>query len=157
MVSTQGVSGEPGVQESCAETTPFPPANISDNPYFEVGPQQFSANVSGRDIHIHDLSLAGSFAPDGSYIDGVVFSGLIDTRPFGGLFDDEGGSTDEAFCEFAQTAGIDCVACPDGSGAFCVSIQADRILADGIGASIEIIDDICDKPECAADPVCTDA
>lgn len=154
MVGALGVEGESGVQEPCVETIPFPPADISENPYFEVGPQQFSVNVSGTEVTIEDLFLAGSFAPDGSYIDGVVLSGVVDTRPFADLVSDDEDAEDDAVCNLAESLGIECVACPDGTGDFCISLLADRISAEAISTPVEIIDDICDKPECADDPVC---
>ncbi len=155
MVGALGVEGQPGVQEPCEATIPFPAADISDNPYFEVGPQKFSVSVEGRDVVIDNLFLAGAFSPDGSYIDGVVLSGTVDTRPLADLVAEEGQEpTPELVCEFAAGIGVNCVACPDGSGTYCISLLADQIGAQGLDDALEVIEDPCLKAECAADEDC---
>ncbi|TVQ89010.1 MAG: hypothetical protein EA397_15910 [Deltaproteobacteria bacterium] len=156
MVGALGVEGEPGVQEPCLETIPFPAADISENPYFEVGPQQFSVSVSGNDVVIEDLFLAGSFAPDGSSIQGVELSGIIDTRPFKDLVADGGDAEDDAVCELAVTLGVDCVECPDGTGVYCIALVADRISAQALDEPLTIIDDVCEIEECLEEPECVD-
>lgn len=154
MVGALGVEGQPGVQEPCTPSIPFPEADISENPYFEVGPQVFTIEISGTEVTIDDLFLAGAFAPDGEAIDGVVLSGVIDTRPFAGLIDESEDPPEDAVCVFAFDLGIECEACPDGSGDFCLSLLANRITADPIDNEIELIDDPCLKDECSAEPEC---
>ncbi|MFK7927521.1 MAG: Ig-like domain-containing protein [Myxococcota bacterium] len=150
-----GVDGQPGKQAPCTETIDFPTADASANPYFELGPQLFEVTVADTEVTIEDLYLSGSFAPDGSYIDGAILSGIIDTRPFASLVEDDPDAPDDAVCKLAESVEIDCVACPDGSGDFCLELVADSISAvsDGIDALVEIPDP-CVLDECKDDDAC---
>jgi hypothetical protein len=155
MIGALGVEGQPGVQEPCEQSIPFPEADISENPYFEVGPQKFSIEVSGQEVTIDNLFLAGAFAPNGSYIDGVVLSGTVDTRPFKSIASDgDPNAPDDVVCELALSLGVTCIPCPDGTGSFCISLLANQISAAGIPGPIEEIEDPCLKAECASDPDC---
>ena len=154
MLGALGVEGQPGVQEPCQPTIPFPPADIAQNPYFELGPQKFSIVAEGREIVIDNLYLSGSFAPDGSYIDGAVLAGTIDTRPFKDLVDDNPDAPDSAVCDLAASLNVQCSDCPDNSGKFCISLLADSIQAEKLTKSVERIDDPCTLERCAADPDC---
>ncbi len=145
----------PGVQAACEQTIAFPAADISENPYFQLGPQTLTISVQGEDITIEDLFVAGSFAPDGSYIDGAVLQGTVDTRPFATLVDPEGG--ENAVCELVEglgLPGVACIDCPDGTGAFCLDIEADSIGAEAVPTPIDPIPDPCALPECQSDPDC---
>lgn len=157
MFGAIGVEGESGVQEPCSETIAFPTADISDNPYFELGPQEFTVTVEDTEVTIDNLFLSGSFAPDGSYIDGAVLSGTVDTRPFKTLVNDDPDAPDDAVCEMAASlgAGVECIDCPDGTGKFCLSLVADSIAAEALETPIRRIDDPCDLEECAAEPECS--
>ncbi|MFT7521055.1 MAG: hypothetical protein ACI9MC_003206, partial [Kiritimatiellia bacterium] len=98
-----GVEGAPTPTQDCSPVIPFPEASISENPYFELGPQEFSIEVEDVVITIDDLYLSGSFAPDGSYIDGAVLSGVIDTRAFVDIVEE--GGPDTAVCDLAFQLG----------------------------------------------------
>lgn len=150
-----GVEGQPGVQEPCTQTIDFPVADATENPYFELGPQLFEIEVEGTQVTIEDLYLSGSFSPDGTYIDGAVLSGIVDTRPFASLVDDDPDAPDDAVCELAASLNIDCIACPDNSGDFCLALVADSISAtsDNVAPLTEI-DDPCALSECSDDPDC---
>lgn len=152
-----GDEEQPGAQAACTPTLDFPAADFAENPYFELGPQQLSVEVSGTEVVIEDLFLSGSFAPDGSYIDGVVLAGIVDTRPFAPLIEDDPDAPPEAVCEVTGRLGIPCVACPDGSGEFCLEILADSIQAssEGVNDLVEIPDP-CALEECADDEDCAD-
>jgi hypothetical protein len=154
MLGALGVEGQPGVQEPCQPTIPFPAADISQNPYFELGPQKFSISVEGREVVIDNLYLSGSFAPDASYIDGAVLAGTIDTRPFKDLVDDNPDAPDTAVCDLAGSLGVECTDCPDNSGKFCLTILADSIQAEKLDKAVERIDDPCLLERCAADEDC---
>ena len=109
-------------------TIDFPAADFSANPYFAVSGDAFNINVDEYAVTIEDFSLSGDFAPDGSYIDGVTLIGSIDTRPLVPLLGDETAAED-AICVLAATLNIQCEACSDGSGDFCLSLEADSISA----------------------------
>lgn len=145
-----------GAQQTCTPTIDFPPADFSENPYFELGPQEFTVEVEGVEVTIDDLFLAGSFSPDGSYIDGATLAGVVDTRPFASLVDDDPNAPEDAVCQLTGRLGIDCIECPDGTGAFCLEILADSIAAtsDGVDDLIEIPDP-CALEECSAEPECS--
>jgi len=152
-----GDSEQAGVQEQCSPTIDFPSADFSENPYFELGPQQFTVEVEGVTVTIEDLFLAGSFSPDGSYIDGATLAGIVDTRPFAPLIEDDPDAPEDAVCELVGNLQIDCIECPDGSGAFCLEILADSIAATSEGVSDLVeIPDPCELSECAAEPECNE-
>lgn len=150
-----GDEDQQGVQAECSPTIDFPPADFSENPYFELGPQKLEIEVEGTEVTIEDLFLAGSFAPDGSYIDGVVLAGIVDTRPFAPLIEDDPDAPPEAVCEVTGRLGIPCVACPDGTGDFCLEILADSIAADSDGVQDLVeIPDPCALEACAGSDDC---
>jgi len=131
---------EPPVQAADEPTIDFPVADFSENPYFSVTGDEFVINVEDYSITIDDFSLSGDFAPDGTYIDGVTLIGSIDTRPLVPLLGDE-SSADDAICVLASTLNINCEACPDGTGDFCLSLEADSISAPQIDTTIVPIED----------------
>lgn len=145
-------NAEPPVQDTCQPTIPFPEADFSDNPYFEVGPATTTISVSDFDVTITDLFISGAVSPSGDYIDGAVLAGAVDTRPLVPLLDEEGA--DDAICELAESIGVSCETCPDGSGDFCLSLYVDSISAPGLDSSVEVIADPCLRTECADDPDC---
>ena len=141
---------EPPTQAACDPTIDFPVADFSQNPYFAVSGDSFDINVEDMSVSIEDFSLSGDFAPDGSYIDGVQLIGSIDTRPLVPLLGDE-GSPDSAICDLAATLNITCEPCSDGSGDFCLSLEADSIGAPSIDTTITPIEDPCALAECECD------
>jgi hypothetical protein len=134
-----GAIGEEGAatptQDLCTESIDFPAADFSENPYFEVGPQTTTLEVQGISVVIDDLFVSGAFAPDSSAVVGAVLAGSIDTRPLAGLVGDD--APPEAVCDLAVTFGINCAACSDGSGDFCLSLLVTDIAADEVpGATV---------------------
>jgi hypothetical protein len=151
-----GAEGQPGVQEPCTQTIDFPVADISANPYFELGPQKFSVTVEDTDVTIDNLFLSGSFAPDGSYIDGAVLAGKVDTRAFKQLVEpDNPDPADDAVCQVALSLDVECIECGgDNPGPYCLSLLVDSIPAPAITKPIERIDDPCLLDRCSAEPEC---
>jgi hypothetical protein len=109
-------------------------ADFSANPYFEVVSDALEINVEGFEIVIEDLTLSGAFAPDASYIDGVVMAGAIDTRPLVELVSPGGG--DDAVCVLLQTFNADCEECGDGSGPYCLTVYVDSMQANDANMTI---------------------
>jgi len=154
----------PVAQAPCTSTIPFPTADLSDNPYFKVGPQTTVLQLAGYDIPVQDLFISGSFAPDGSYIQGAVLSGLIDTRPLVPLIDETGGP--DAICLLAEGIGVACEPCSDGED-LCLSLEVDSMSAThepgliltGIHSPVadpvpENSTNYCDNPVCSAEEAC---
>lgn len=149
-----GAIGVPGTteQDLCSPTIPFPTADFTATPFFEVGPDATTIAVEGYEITIDDLYISGAFAPDGSYISGARLAGSIDTRPLVPLVDPEG--EDGAICDLAGSLGITCEACGDGEP-YCLSLEVDSIAAAEV-AGLTLVerteadvagDDTCTGPE----------
>ena len=117
---------EPPRQDFCDPTIPFPAADWSASPYFQIGPQTTTLSVAGYDIEIGDLEITGTFASDGSYFGGGTLAGTIDTRPLAPLLDDSGD--EGAICDLAINFGATCTACSDDKP-FCLTLVADQIIA----------------------------
>jgi hypothetical protein len=154
-----------GTQDICNPTIPFPEADFTENPHFQIGPEDTTLSVAGYDIIIGDLEISGDFASDGSYFGGGTLGGVIDTRDL--LDIDELASlvcskdaSDTCVCDFvAETGYATCSSCPDGSGAYCLTLLADQIVAEALGETLEEIaesdchEDCADSttnPECEA-------
>jgi hypothetical protein len=148
MIGAIGVEGSvPPAQDTCEPTIDFPTADFTGNPFFEIGPQTTTISVADFAVTIDDLNVSGAFSPDGSYIDGGVLAGRIDTRPLVPLLEE--GGEDSAICDLAGALEIDCEPCSDG-GNYCLTIYVDSIQMDALGAPLEEIaeEDVCDRPEC---------
>jgi hypothetical protein len=120
----------PPVQDYCTPSIPFPPADFSESPFFAIGPQDTTLNVAGYEIDIQDLLINGTFAADGTYFDGGVLSGTIDTRPLAPPLDDSGN--EGAICDLAVNFGATCEACPSDGQPYCLSLVADQIYAEQV-------------------------
>lgn len=169
MIGAIGLDGaNPPAQDTCNPTIPFPEADFAGNPYFQAGPATTTIVVEDYEITIDDLLIAGSFAPDGSYIAGAVLSGVIDTRPLAPLLDDtctaDGEDADgdgvadcqAAICDLAVTIGVSCEPCTDAKN-YCLSLYVDSINAEGLTESLVNLptqEDACLREECAAEEDC---
>ena len=142
-------------QDYCSPSIDFPPADWQD-PYFQIGPQDTNFAVAGYDIAVQDLNITGSFAPDGSYVDGATLSGTIDTRPLAGLVDDSGN--EGAICELAVNFGATCEACPSDDGMYCLTLVANQISADKVSGALVVVAgsdcEGCESGPPAEDAVC---
>lgn len=142
-------------QDYCSPSIDFPPADWQ-NPYFQIGPQDTNFSVAGYDIAVQGLNITGSFAPDGSYVDGATLSGTIDTRPLAGLVDDSGN--EGAICELAVNFGATCEACPSDGGMFCLTLVANQISADKVSGALVVVAgsdcEGCESGPPAEDAVC---
>lgn len=119
-----------------------------DNPYFQVGPTTFEADIADIHVVIGDLLISGDFAADGSAVEEAVFAGLLDARDFAGLLGDDA----DGVCALLGTLGISCQTCPD-SEVYCLSIHAQDIHAgEVLGAPLTPRSDA----DVAADPTCAE-
>ncbi|MEQ1501889.1 MAG: Ig-like domain-containing protein [Myxococcota bacterium] len=136
-------------QDVCSETTPFDAeADFSENPYFSVHLDELSLVVVRDDFVMQDLTLSGTFTPDGASIEGLSLDGILDNRSL--VTELDVASPEEVCNLFASGYGIDCAACPDGGGDYCV-----RLVLDSVSLPV------ADAPmvprstaEIEADPVC---
>ena len=155
LVSAVSLDGsEPPEQDTCEASVALPPAAFQGNPYFQVPPQDLSIEASGYTLTVQKLKLSGTFAPDGSSIEGASVAGSIDTRPLVPLVDPEGA--DDAVCQLVASLGIECVDCPDGSGTYCLDLLVDDIpapLTDGTLIE-QTQDEACDRAECSTNAAC---
>ncbi len=129
MLGAIGTETTPTAQDYCDPSIPFPTADFSGAPFFNIGPADTTLSVAGYSITIGDLVVNGTFASDGSYFGGGVLSGQLDTRPLDGLLSDTG--EEGALCELASSVlQIDCQPCPTDNQPFCLTLVADQIQAD---------------------------
>jgi len=96
----------PVEQYPCADGADFDPVPFPDNPAFAFGPDEFSLGDDSIDVTIHDATVSGRFAADGSAVDDAHFEGLVDLRNV------SAGAV--SACTFIAALGGACVACPDG-------------------------------------------
>jgi hypothetical protein len=136
------------VQDYCAPTIGFAGADFSDEPYVSFGNPAFTLTAAGETIDVFDAELTGTFAPDGSAIEGMTFHGTIDTRPLAPLVDDGDGS-EGAICDLAENFNTSCVTCPSDGQNFCLEIEADHITA--ALADLNVVP-ICEANAPACDP-----
>lgn len=148
-ITMRGALGDgTGEQDLCAVSIPFPPATF-DNPSFTIETERLELPLPTATAAIDDLSLSGSFTPDGEAIAGVQMSGSVDTRALNPLIEGEG---DDAFCQLLDgIVGVPCEECADGTGPFCVTILVDNLTAEGVGQS-GLVERTQEQIE--ADPAC---
>ena len=145
-----GALGAAGVQDVCETSIPFPTSDFSENPYFEVGPQDTTIVVQGYDITLMDLFISGSFAADGSAIAGAELNGSVDTREIVDIYQE--GAAEDTICQLAEGLGVSCEECADGE-MLCLTIIADSINADVEDFTLQEItqEDIDANEDCDTD------
>ena len=105
-------------QYPCAEAIDFDPADFTANPYFSVGPNNFSLDVAGYEIPVENLVVDASFDSDGSNLKNLRFQAHLDGSfviPDFGL----------SICDAASLFGVSCVSCPNDSSRSCIAMDAD--------------------------------
>jgi len=140
----------PAAQDVCEPTFDFPAADFAANPFFTVGPESTAITIQGYTVTITDLMISGAFSPDGSYVDGAVLAGSIDTRPLVPMLDENGG--DDAICVLASSLGINCEECAEDGGMFCLTLYVDSMTAEEIGTSLVEVVDPSTNPDCDEEP-----
>lgn len=123
----------PPVQEECTESIPFPTADFSENPYFEIGPETTTITVSGVSVQIQNLKISGAFDATGASISGAVLEGNVDTRP---LVDSLApGAGDSGVCDLVGQFGVDCVDCGGGE-VYCLALKVNNINAAELAGTV---------------------
>ena len=142
------ILGESG-QDYCAPTIPFDNADYAGAPDVAFGVASTTLVAAGVGVDVTDISITGTFRPDGSAIEGMTFAGTIDTRPLAPLVD-TGDGTENAICELAENFSAACVACPSDGGVFCLEIEADHITA--LAAPGVTVVEICEANAADCEP-----
>ncbi len=123
MMGAISMDGNPNAQDLCTETIDFPTAaDFSGNPFFAIGPEDTTLNVSGVSVTVDDLSITGAFSNDGTSMEGASLAGVIDTRPLEPLVGADA-------CELLAGFGIPCIPCPSGDGDFCLALEVQDMTA----------------------------
>ena len=102
MVLNRGLTQYP-----CALAIDFSATPFSENPTFVAGPMDASLAAGSTSVPVYGLTFGGTFRTDGSEIEQVEVSGLIDARPIS-------SSQGVDVCAALPAFGDECVACPDG-------------------------------------------
>lgn len=132
-------------QELCAPTIDLDaPLNFTDNPL---------ATLQGNPITIGWMdmmegSLSGAFSDDGTTVAHIQLSGSITVTDLLQTIADQSLSKAEA-CGLLEGFGLDCTACPDGSGPYCITYALVGITAPTSAPLVQRT-----KAEVALDPEC---
>lgn len=129
-------------QDFCTETLEeFPDADFSAAPYFEIPEGDVTLSVAGFEATIHSLSVAGTFAADGSEFGGGELSGELDAREILPLLGDAGldAETPDDVCNLLLGFGVQCVPCSADTEPYCITLVVDRLVAAETGNSIGLV------------------
>lgn len=139
-------------QDLCTETLSIPPADFSQNPYFEIDASAgIEISVSGVDVGLDSLFIAGTFAADGSKFDGAVVEAELDVRKLAPLLADLIQSEDPAeACNLLLGFGVTCEECSSDTEPYCIGLVVEDLAAPSTGTPLvaKTADDI------AADTTC---
>jgi hypothetical protein len=102
-------------QYPCALAIDFAATPFSANPKFVAGPLDASLAAGSTSVPVYGLIFGGTFSADGSKIEQVEVSGLIDARPIS-------SSQGIDVCAALPAFGDECVACSDGEVA-CIALD----------------------------------
>ena len=121
--------GSDYVQDLCVTTQALDGATL-DCPYFEATFDELVFDLEDGECALRDMTLAGSFSTDGSAIDGGTLAGELDARCLDALVDPD--ADEGAACELVASLGIECIECTDGSGPFCLHVDAYGIYSEQV-------------------------
>ena len=133
-------------QDTCNQTLDdFPPADFSNNPYFEIPEGDVTLTVAGFTITINSMSISGTFASDASYFGGGTVAGEIDARDLGALLKGQVDDTSpEYLCSLLAGFGVSCVACDSDGEPYCAALKVVDLVADEQdGELVEVTQEDC--------------
>ncbi len=121
------VEGKSVVQDPCYPVIPFPEGEFSsEDQSFAVGPVDWSFSFDFQgfplDVILHEFGVAGAFAGEGTYIEGLDLIGVMDTRDFADILEGLGIPGDQACLFLAYYLGLTCEECSDGEEA-CFTLE----------------------------------
>ncbi|HMV68908.1 MAG TPA: hypothetical protein PKA64_18815, partial [Myxococcota bacterium] len=123
-------------QDRCSITLELPDVTFED-PYFSRDADSFGMTWEGTPFTLTSFHVSGAFTADGEEIGGVAVSGQLDTRPLIPVFNDDPSVGPDQMCVFIAPFQVDCVACADGSGPYCVDLSLSDLRAERVDAPIE--------------------
>jgi hypothetical protein len=153
-ISLMGAVSESGSvdQDYCEPSIGYPEsADFTDSPFFETEVPTLTMRSSGYDVTLQNVTISGTFEPDGSEIAHMVFIALMDARDLvdalvgGGLLEDDDPN---AVCDLIATFGVACGECSDGEE-YCLNVHVDQVPAPETGSALEWLDE-CDPERCSA-------
>lgn len=149
-------------QAACLPTLHLPAGDFSDAPAFEVGPVDATLPLGTILLPVEGLVVSGTFADDGSAIEGLSLSGRADTRPLAAAMGEN--ADDDLLCSLAEAVDVSCVACA-GGGEFCIDFEITDLRAPAddrpeprhtpeTSDPAEGSTNLCDDAACSDEPVC---
>lgn len=142
-----GLGDGSGNQDACTPSVSVLGSDFTSNPFFAFGPAPTMFEVQEATIKLDDLYLSGAFSPDVLRLEGIVLSGLLDTRPLVDLV--APGGTPDAVCQLALGFGVLCQPCPDAQ-LLCLPVEVDSLEAVAVPSTMVDIT----QAEVDADPAC---
>ncbi len=140
----------PAVQDLCTQTLDST-CTWDRAPFFEYGPVDTTYTSAGTSFTIMDLHLAGTFAPDGSWLGGGEIALVLDMREWVDLIEEVESAAD--MCNLSASFGAPCQACQDGAE-YCLPLLVDGILGEeSSGTSVESVP-ASGHPECDGTTSC---
>jgi Bacterial Ig-like domain len=128
-------------QDVCLPTTDFPAADFSEQPYFQIGPEDLSLSLGGYDAYIRDFELSGAFSSDGDEISEGEIIGQLDIRDIADALGGTLGTTDPAeICGYLIFLGAECATCDSDGEEYCMDVHIDQVDAPLVDESMEVID-----------------
>lgn len=128
---------------------------VFENPYFELNaPDGITISAAGVDITLDAVLLSGAFSADGKSVGGVRLAGQADARTLAPALEDlldVGGAAE--VCSLIGSFGVACEPCDTDGEAFCLTLDAQNIVADAVEGLdfIEVdednLDESCEEDE----------
>ncbi|MEC8423926.1 MAG: Ig-like domain-containing protein [Myxococcota bacterium] len=144
-ISTDEFRSGPIEQDVCFRTVNLELPG-SEMPDFRFEVQGFSFASYDAELTLANVSVVGTVHPEGTALDGVRWSVAVSGSELAELI--PGVETAAAACEFASDLGVDCTACPDGSGEACIVIAADRMQARAVSTALVEITEADEADDC---------
>ncbi|MEZ4239969.1 MAG: Ig-like domain-containing protein [Myxococcota bacterium] len=141
--------GDPLEQDVCSVTDQWDTLADFPNPDFSVHLDRMSLEVAGDDFVMLDLTVSGSFTPDGERIVGGAIDGVLDAASL--VTELQADDVEDACRQFASQ-GVDCLTCPDGVTVSCIPMVLDDMTLERLPADLvpRTADDVANDPTCGA-------
>lgn len=141
------LANDDGTQDPCTPTIPFPSADFSDSPFFQVPASLVTLEVAGMLLPVHEFVLEGTIAADGTWFGGAVIGGELDARELADLIDEVDSPDD--LCNLTASFGAPCQPCSTDGEEYCLEVLVDSLVGDAVDIDLEEIVDPSGDPDCA--------
>ncbi len=132
-----------GTQDPCSPTIPFPSADFSEEPFFQVPASLVTLEVMDVVLPVHEFVLKGTVAPDGSWFGGAVIGGELDARDIVDVIDEV--DTPEDLCNLTASFGAPCQPCSSDGEEYCLEVLVDRLIGEEVDLDlVEITEPDCE-------------